>query len=57
VDTVTRYNTYKTAIDAGFLGTDEVRRLEGWPTDIEMGPLYMPTPAAAGRPGTVPEVI
>lgn len=57
VDTVTRYQTYRTAIDGGFMAPEEVRRLEGFPVEITEGPLYAPSPAAAGRPGTVPEVI
>jgi HK97 family phage portal protein len=48
VDTVTRMGVYATALGAGILTTDEVRRLEGWPVDIQMGTLYAPTPQPAG---------
>lgn len=56
VDLVTRWNAYNVAVGAGWLAADEVRRLEGWPSTIDIGPLYAPTPAATGRPATVPEV-
>lgn len=44
-DTATRYNQYKTAIEAGFLTVDEVRALEDLPP---LGQAPTPAPAAGG---------
>jgi HK97 family phage portal protein len=49
-DTATRYNAYKTALDAGFLTINDVRRLEDLP-ELGEADLQGPGPATTEGPG------
>lgn len=46
-DTTTRYLSYKTGIDAGFLTVDEVREIEGWAPLTDDKPAAEPAPEPA----------